>query len=155
MFLEDSFLEKRLLAQNAYEFFILKDCAKLEWRPFPCDGAFHLWGLTRDERYLGQKEHRVSIRQGHVLVLALPPSRVTLTKSLNLCLSVCLSPLLPSFCPSLPCVIYVWWAHFVAHMEFRGQPQVGPLKQDFFVIHHCIYQVSCPSTEQAFDQHMF
>ena len=116
MFLEDSFLEKRLLAQNAYEFFILKDCAKLEWRPFPCDGAFHLWGLTRDERYLGQKEHRVSIRQGHVLVLALPPSRVTLTKSLNLCLSVCLSPLLPSFCPSLPCVIYVWWAHFVAHI---------------------------------------
>lgn len=39
MVFEDSFLEERLLAQNVYEFFILKDTAKLEWRPFSCEGA--------------------------------------------------------------------------------------------------------------------
>lgn len=66
MFLEDSFLEKRLLAQNVYEFFILKDCAKLEWRPLSCEGALPLRGLTRDERYQSQKEHRLPIRHGRL-----------------------------------------------------------------------------------------
>lgn len=39
MVLEESFFEQRLLAQSVYEFFILKDTAKLEWRSFSCEGA--------------------------------------------------------------------------------------------------------------------
>lgn len=66
-----------------YEFFTLKDTAKLEWRTFSCEGA-----LPGAEAEIGGdwggKSMGFQIRHIQVQTLALPSSCVTLDKSLNL-----------------------------------------------------------------------
>lgn len=67
-----------------YEFFILKDTAKLEQRPFSCEGAIP--GAEPEMKATwGGKSMSFQVSCVQVQILALPSSScVTLDKSLNL-----------------------------------------------------------------------